>query len=108
MMIFPQTFGLVAGISGFSPRTDYHYAGILAGALLIGWAVLLTWADRKPFKRKDVLLITICPVLMGLIINDIIGLANGFLLFASAMLFLGIKFFLVILFALSYLKGKEI
>ncbi|MFX0045428.1 MAG: hypothetical protein ACFE8Z_06245 [Candidatus Hermodarchaeota archaeon] len=74
---------------------------------LIGWIVLLIWADRAPFERIEVLLITVFPVLAGLIVNDIVGLVSGFLPLMGAIIFLGIQLFLAILFAVAYLMTKR-
>ena len=40
----------------------YLYVTRVAGALMLGWTVLLLWAQRKPIERADVLLITLFPV----------------------------------------------
>ena len=44
-------------------RTPVHlYVSRVAGALMLGWTVLLFWAQRKPVERADILLITLFPV----------------------------------------------
>lgn len=40
---------------------------MLASIMVFGWTCLLLWADRKPFERKNVLLLTIFPVLTGIL-----------------------------------------
>lgn len=45
----------------------------LAASLMLGWTFLLIWADQKPFERKGVLLLTIFPVITGLIIANLYG-----------------------------------
>ena len=40
----------------------YLYVSRVAGALMLGWTVLLFWAQRKPIERADILLITLFPV----------------------------------------------
>lgn len=45
--------------------------------LMIGWTALLLWADRKPFERKGVILLTVFPVISLLIGTEIIGMAIG-------------------------------
>ena len=42
-----------------------------AAALMWGWTLLLLWADRKPVERRGVLLLTVFPVVVGLIINAV-------------------------------------
>jgi hypothetical protein len=51
----------------FQPRTfelsaNYLYVSRIAGALMLGWTVLLFWAQLKPVERADILLITLFPV----------------------------------------------
>ena len=40
---------------------------MLGSVMVFGWTCLLIWADRKPFERKGVLLLTIFPVLSGIL-----------------------------------------
>ena len=107
MMIVPSIFGIVSGIPSFNPGTEYQYAGIMAGIMVLGWAVLLIWADRDPVARKDVLLITVVPVLAGLIINNFLGLASGFIPLLATAMYVGIEGFLVLLFLFSYYKANS-
>jgi hypothetical protein len=46
----------------------YLYVTRVAGALMLGWTVLLFWAKSKPIERADILLITLFPVVTGLAI----------------------------------------
>ena len=57
----------------FQPRTfaisaNYLYVSRIAGALL-GWTVLLFWAQCKPVERADILLITLFPVVTLLAVS---------------------------------------
>jgi hypothetical protein len=56
----------VAGFM-FQPRTfeisaNFLYVSRIAGALMLGWTILLFWAQLKPIERADILLITLFPV----------------------------------------------
>ena len=51
----------------FQPRTfetsaNFLYVSRIAGALMLGWTILLFWAQLKPVERADILLITLFPV----------------------------------------------
>jgi hypothetical protein len=63
-----------------STSTEYQFAMGYAAALMFGWTVLLFWGGLKPIERKNILLMTICPVVVGLILTeffvDFNGLAN--------------------------------
>ncbi len=55
----PRTFGISA---------NYLYVSRIAGALMLGWTVLLFWAQLKPIERADILLITLFPVVTLLVV----------------------------------------
>jgi hypothetical protein len=40
----------------------YLYVSRVAGALMLGWTVLLFWAQRRPVERADILMLTLFPV----------------------------------------------
>jgi len=46
----------------FEVSPVYLYVSRVAGALMLGWTVLLFWAQLKPVERADILLITLFPV----------------------------------------------
>jgi len=46
----------------FEVNPVYLYVSRVAGALMLGWTVLLYWAQLKPIERADILLITLFPV----------------------------------------------
>jgi hypothetical protein len=68
-MLSPKAGGAMYGIEDFQPDIEYRYAMGLGASLMAGWTFLLVWADRKPVERKGVLLLTIFPVLFGLILS---------------------------------------
>lgn len=66
-LLVPSAAAAMLGIHRFTPGADYRYAAGVGAALMAGWTVLLIWADRRPVERCGVLLLTVCPVLIGLI-----------------------------------------
>ncbi len=78
-MLFPKIGGLLFGIPGFDPGVEYRYAMGIGASLMAGWTFLLIWADRRPVERKGVLLITVFPVLFGLIIAGIYAVCAEFI-----------------------------
>jgi hypothetical protein len=77
IMLSPKLGGSMYGISDFNPGYEYRYAMGLGASLMIGWTSLLIWADRRPVERRGVLLLTVFPVLFGLIISGIYAVATG-------------------------------
>jgi len=45
-------------LTHYLPEVPYRYAMGLAGSLMLGWTILLLWADRRPVERRGVLMIT--------------------------------------------------
>ncbi len=63
MLLFSPTLAsLVLQPRSFEMSAVYLYVSRVAGALMLGWTVLLFWAQRKPIERSDILLITLFPV----------------------------------------------
>jgi hypothetical protein len=78
-MVFPGIGAALYGLEDFRPGSDYSYAIDTAAALMLGWTALLIWADRRPLERKGVLVLTVCPVITGLVLGEIIAVRSGFL-----------------------------
>jgi hypothetical protein len=78
-MLSPQLFAATNRLPDFHPGVEYRYAMGMGASLMLGWTVLLLWADRKPVERKGVLLITLLPVVLGLVLNEVIAVRAGFL-----------------------------
>jgi hypothetical protein len=76
-MLLPTVGGSIYGIPDFNPGSEYRYAMGLGASLMMGWTFLLIWADRRPVERRGVLLLTVFPVLFGLIITGIYAVATG-------------------------------
>lgn len=55
-------------IQNVSSDVSYKYQTGTGAFLMLGWTFVLIWADRKPIERKDILLITAIPVIVGLMI----------------------------------------
>ena len=58
-------------------QAEITYPMGLAATLMFGWTVLLLWAYRKPVARKGVLVITIFPVITGLMATGLYAVAAG-------------------------------
>ena len=80
----------------------YHrYAMGLRGSLMFGWNVLLLCADRNPFERRGVLLITIV-VVIGLIVCSLYALYSRFAPLSSMVPVLAFQILLIVIFTYSY------
>ena len=67
-MLFPQP----GGQPDFSGDWGFRYAMAFGAALMVGWTVLLIWADRRPLERRGILVITVFPVIVGLQLSKLV------------------------------------
>ena len=104
-MFSPEILTMTTGVSSFAPTSNFLYASYMSGVMMISWSVLLIWGYMRPVERKDILLITILPV-VGLMISGILSTAAGFLPWLTVVIYLVIQVFLVILFSVSYLLNR--
>ncbi len=58
----PTVANLLFQPRAFEISAIYLYVSRVAGTLMLGWTVLLFWAQLKPVERADILLITLFPV----------------------------------------------
>lgn len=107
-MLSPSLFGLMNDIPGFAPRADYRFAMGMGASLMIGWTVLLLWADRRPVERKGVLVITVVPVVVGLALNEAAAVRAGFLPLHSQVPIWLLQLGLAILFLTAYRGGGRV
>ncbi len=84
-MLSPRVASIAFGIPNFNPGNDYGYSMSIAAALMLGWVSLLIWADRKPVERRGVLLLTIVPVLAGLIISGAYAVTSTLISFDNVL-----------------------
>ncbi len=65
------------GIESFNPGYDYRYAMMIGASLMLGWTILLIWADRAPIQRKGIILITTVPVMVGMTLDGVFAVSTG-------------------------------
>ncbi len=106
-MLVPGLFAFANRLPSFAPGPDYAYATQTGASLMLGWTVLLAWADRKPLERSGILLITIFPVITGLVIAEIVAVQAHFLSVGSLVPIWVLQAALIVLFAYSYLAAKR-
>ena len=74
--------------------------------MMLGWTVLLIWADRRPLERKGVLLITLLPVVVGYIVLEIVAISTGVSTFWRMLPNLVMQAVLIGLFTYSYVNAE--
>lgn len=106
-MLLPRIGGLLFGIAHFSPGKEYRYAMGLAASMMLGWTFLLIWADKRPLERKGILLLTIFPVMVGLIVSGIYAVNTKIILIDKMIPMWILQIFVIILFYYSYKQSKS-
>ena len=107
-MISPDLFAMSYKISDFSPGLDWYYASGRGASLMLGWACLLLWADRKPMERKGVLLLTLFPVLLGLMISGLWAVQSHFVAVSAMALTWAMQGLIAALFGFSYFNARNL
>jgi hypothetical protein len=78
-MLIPSLGSALFGIPDFHPGPEYRYAMGIGASLIAGWTVLLLWADRMPVERRGVILVTVFPVIVGMMASSLYALTSGLL-----------------------------
>jgi len=104
VMLSQAMFAHKSPLTAYLPEVPYRYAMGLGGSLMLGWTLLLIWADRRPVERRGVLLITNI-VILGLLATDIAAVRAGFTSLASMAPVVVLQVVLLILFSASYLRA---
>lgn len=78
-LLFPKVSRIMFGLPNFNAHNDFLYASRIGASLMMGWTILLLWGSQKPIERRGILLLTVCPVLVGLISSSILAVTSGFI-----------------------------
>ena len=108
MMISPTLGGGIFSSNSINYDTSYHYANALGAPLMIGWTVLLIWADRRPIERKEIILITLFPVITGLILANTTLYLIGISQMQEFLLRMIIQLIVVVILSFAYFITKDI
>ncbi len=106
-MLVPSVGAAMFGIPDFHPGPEYHFAMYVGASLMAGWTALLLWADRKPVERRGVILLTVVPVILGMIGSSLFAAASGLVAVPRILPMLGIQTLLGALFLGAYLRSRR-
>jgi drug/metabolite transporter (DMT)-like permease len=106
VMFAQAILALPSPLTRYVPETPYRYAMGLAGSLMLGWTILLLWADRRPVERRGVLIITII-VILGLMGSSVFALSAGFMPARSVVPLLAFQIALIALFSASHALSRR-
>ena len=77
LLFSPKTASIVLQPQSFEISEIYLYVSRVAGALMLGWTVLLIWGVMKPIERAGILMITLFPVVAILALAAILVVRSG-------------------------------
>lgn len=64
---------------------EYRYAMGIGASLMAGWTVLLLWGAVHPIERRALLLLTVFPVITGIVVATAIAARRGVIRLARAL-----------------------
>lgn len=102
-MVFPSVGStLFGGNSSSRFSGEYRFAMGIGASLMAGWTLLLIWGSIDPIGRRDILIFTLIPVVIGIIASTVIAV-NKHVISLNRIIPLWIHLSLVsILFMVSY------
>jgi len=89
-------------------EAEFRYPMGLAASLMFGWTLLLLWGYAKPVERKSVLLITIFPVITGLMASAMYQLVSGAFSLGRVLPMIALGAGLIALMGFSYFRARAI
>jgi hypothetical protein len=107
VMLLPQMRTYIFGSGPFEITPEYRYALGLGAALMLGWTTLLIWGSFKPMERKGLLIITVFPVIMGIVVAQIYAVISGYIPLNKVIPLWIHLFILSTLFVYSFVKSKR-
>jgi hypothetical protein len=78
-LLFPEIAKLMFGLQTVVSGNDYLYVSRIGASLMLGWTFLLAWGSHKPVERKGIILLTVVPVLAGLLGSSVLAVQSGFI-----------------------------
>jgi len=88
-------------------ESEFRYAMGLATSLMIAWTVLLIWADRRPVERRGVLLLTVFPLITGLIASCVFAGSSGQLPMEQVVARIVVLSIIAVLMLFSYARASR-
>ena len=88
--------------------SQYEWSMRLVGSLGAAWTIILFWASKKPFDRKDILLFTVFPLMFGAYFSTVYGFITNVISSQFFILFTIITFAHCPFFLFIWIKAKKI
>lgn len=66
-MVFPAIGSTLFGSNSSRFSAEYRFAMSIGASLMAGWTLLLLWGSMGPIGRRDILVLTLIPVVIGIV-----------------------------------------
>ncbi len=107
-LLIPSVAGAMLGVDRFAPNAEYRYVAGLCAALMAGWTAVLIWADRDPVARRGILLLTVCPVVLGLAAAGVYAMQSGLVRPVYIAPIFAVQFAVIVLFIAAYWRARTL
>ncbi len=107
LLFSSKTANIVLQPQSFEISEVYLYVSRVAGALMLGWTVLLIWGVMKPIERAGILMITLFPVVAILALAAILVVKSGQIAFDKVLPMFILYIVVFATFIPSYLWAKK-
>ena len=81
-MLSRRVGGALFGGDGSQNDATCRYAMGIGASLMTGWTLLLLWGAASPIERRGILLLTVFPVITGIVFATVIAARNRVVLFS--------------------------
>jgi len=75
-MVFPRIGSALFGGDLTRLGPEYCYAMAIGASLMAGWTALMIWRANSPIDRRDILILTLVPVIAGIIAATVAAVCN--------------------------------
>ena len=106
LMLLPNLFLRVMNFN-LTPGRSFAFGLSYGAPLMIGWTILLIWADRNPLERKGTLLLTL-PIIVGYIAIELYAISTGITSLGSALPLLAMQTGLFVFIVFSCWHAKNL
>jgi len=76
-MLFRRIGAALFGGDATRNNMENRFAWGIGAALMAGWTLLLLWGAASPIARRDILLLTVFPVIAGIVLATVIAACRG-------------------------------
>ena len=72
-MVFPSIGSTLFGGNSSRSSAEYRFAMGIGASLMAGWTLLLIWGSLDPIGRRAILILTLIPVVIGIVASTMIA-----------------------------------